>query len=571
MSTSMQASDHSKIGGLIVLEGPDGVGKSTLAQTLVEKLRASSVRCELVTFPGKQAGTLGRLVYDIHHDPSAFGVESMTATSLQVLHISAHLDSIEQRILPTLTEGGWVVLDRFWWSTWVYGRVAGVAQQTLDTMIDVERLQWGDVTPDAIFLIDRPDGSPDDELRVQLREGYRALAENEMGKHPVLTIQNDKSLVESLGRMCAALHELLPQLGSLNWGSGTSTPEGKVEQLSLIPATEKAPDIFSRLSPAQPTKVYETYWRFAVERQNVFFRKLEGSPPPWTDDPIIARHKFTNVYRASDRVSQYLIRHVIYGGDQHQDELFFRTILFKLFNKIETWEMLEDSLGTISFANYVYAEYDQVLAEALSSGVRIYSPAYMMPSGKTSFGYPRKHSNHLKLLESMMADELPNRIANTSSMMQGFEMLVSYPTVGNFLAYQFITDLNYSELTDFSEMEFVAAGPGALDGIHKCFADMGGLNAEDIIRVVTERQEQEFERLGLEFRTLGGRPLQLIDCQNIFCEVSKYARLKHPDIAGISQRKRIKQIYRSTSEPIDYWYPPNWGINDLMPQSGRMV
>ena len=571
MCTSMQAFDHFKIGGLIVLEGPDGVGKSTLAQTLVEKIGESRVRCELINFPGKQAGTLGRLVYDLHHDPSVIGVESLTATSLQALHVSAHLDSIEQCILPTLSEGGWVVLDRYWWSTWVYGRVAGVDQKTLDTMIEVERLQWGDVVPDVVLLIDRPDGSLDDELRIQLREGYRALAEKEMSKHPVLEIQNDKSLVDSLRQMCAALYELLPQLGSLNWGPGTTTTEGKVEQLTLIPTTEEAPSIFSRLSPAQPTVVYETFWRFAVERQKVFFMKLEGSPPPWTDDPIIARHKFTNAYRASDRVSQYLIRHVMYGGDQHQDELFFRTILFKLFNKIETWEMLEDNLGTISFANYAFSEYDQVLAEALSSGIRIYSPAYMMPSGKTTFGYTKKHSNHLKLLELMMADELPDRIANASSMMQGFEMLVSYPMVGNFLAYQFITDLNYSELTDFSEMEFVAAGPGALDGIHKCFADMGGLNAEDIIRVVTERQEQEFERLGLEFRTLGGRPLQLIDCQNLFCEVSKYARLKHPDIVGNSQRKRIKQIYRPSSDPIDYWYPPKWGINDLVPRSGRMV
>ena len=70
------------------------------------------------------------------------------------------------------------------------------------------------------------------------------------------------------------------------------------------------------LRGARPTVVYDSYWRFAAERQEVFFRKLEGRPAPWTDDPIIARHKFTNAYRASDRVSQFLIRHVIYEGEQ---------------------------------------------------------------------------------------------------------------------------------------------------------------------------------------------------------------------------------------------------------------
>ena len=322
------------------------------------------------------------------------------------------------------------------------------------------------------------------------------------------------------------------------------------------------PTVFARLSPAQPTVVYESFWQFAAERQKVFFRKMANLPAPWTTDPILAKYKFTNAYRASDRVSQYLIRRVIYDGDDSPEEMFFRIILFKLFNKIETWELLKANLGNISYADYSFPEYDQLLSGALSSDTRIYSAAYIMPSGKTSFGYPQKHRNHLLLLERMMEDEVPHRITDASSMRQVFELLRSYPTIGSFLAYQFVTDLNYSGLTDFSEMEFVAPGPGAMDGIRKCFANMGGLNETDMIRVIADRQEQEFERLGLTFRTLGGRRLQLIDCQNLFCEVSKYARLKHPEIKGVSDRKRIKQIYRPAETAIEYWYPPKWGVNE---------
>ena len=202
----------------------------------------------------------------------------------------------------------------------------------------------------------------------------------------------------------------------------------------------------------------------------MFFRKLEGLPAPWTTDPILARHKFTNAYRASDRVSQYLIRHVIYEGDQSAEEVFFRTILFKLFNRIETWEMLRERLTTICRSDYSFQKYDDIFTEALATGTRIYSAAYMMPSGRGSFGHTRKHRNHLLLLERMLADEVPQRITNASSMAQAFDVLRSYPTIGNFLAYQFVTDLNYSEVTDFSEMEFVVPGPGALDGIRKCFS-----------------------------------------------------------------------------------------------------
>ena len=343
------------------------------------------------------------------------------------------------------------------------------------------------------------------------------------------------------------------------------TPDSQ-NQLAFFPRAGRGPTVFQTLSPAKPTLVYDTFWRFAVERQEVFFRKLEGCVSPWTDDPIIARHKFTNAYRASDRVSQYLIRHVIYEGNQSPEEVFFRTILFKLFNKIETWELLRAKVGPIAYEDFSFGRYDEVLYTAISSKTRIYSAAYIMPSGNSAFGYRAKHRNHFKLLERMMEDEVPYQLASASSMKQAFEILRSYPMIGNFLGYQFVSDLNYSEICDFSEMEFVVPGPGALDGIHKCFSDLGGLNETDIIRLVTERQEYEFERLGLDFRSLWGRRLQLIDCQNLFCEVSKYARVRHPEIRGVNERSRIKQVYRPADKPLEYWFPPKWDINDLVPR-----
>lgn len=267
-------------------------------------------------------------------------------------------------------------------------------------------------------------------------------------------------------------------------------------------------------------------------------------------------------------MSQYLIRHVIYEGSQSSEEIFFRTLIFKIFNRIGTWELLKAAFGEIEYSSYSFDAYDNVLSQALSVGRAIYSAAYIMPSAGRVFGYSRKHRNHLKLVERMMEDELPQRIAEARTMRDAFSMLRSYPTIGDFLAYQFATDLNYSKVTDFSEKEFVVPGPGALDGIHKCFTDLGGLTESDLIRVVAERQEDEFEKRGLSFRDLWGRRLQLIDCQNLFCEVSKYARLKHPEIRGISDRYNIKQIYRPTEKRIQFWYPPKWGINSLIPSLG---
>lgn len=286
---------------------------------------------------------------------------------------------------------------------------------------------------------------------------------------------------------------------------------------------------------------------------------------PWTADPIIDEHKFTNAYRASDRVSQYLIRQVIYGDDlpSSSEEIFFRILIYKLFNKIETWELLQQSLGSITYEGYSFTRYDAVLTKALARGQRIYSAAYIMPPGSKAFGHSAKHQNHLKLLESMMRNELPSRLADAKRMQDAFELLLSYPTIGVFLAYQFTTDVN-SEITNFSEMDFVMPGPGALDGIRKCFSSLGGLNESEIIKLVAERQSDEFARLGLQFRTLFGRRLQLFDCQNLFCEIDKYARVAHPEFVGHTGRSRIKQKFAPIAKPISFWYPPKWGINETV-------
>jgi len=334
-----------------------------------------------------------------------------------------------------------------------------------------------------------------------------------------------------------------------------ATPEPCLAELSPLPD----------IAPLKPTVVYNSYWKFAAERQQVFFKRLEGCPPPWTDDPVLLVHKFTNAYRASDRVSQYLIRRVIYRADLPDDpvEVIFRIMVFKLFNKIETWELLENELGPLIYDDYSFKRYDRVLSRAMDRGDRIYSAAYIMPSGG-SLGHARKHRNHLALIEQMIRTNLPARIANAASMREAFNIILAYPTIGDFLAYQFVTDINYSTVTNFTEMEFVVPGPGAIDGIRKCFSSIERMSEADVIKFMADRQEAEFARLGLEFRSLWGRRLQLIDCQNLFCEVDKYARVMHPEIAGLTGRSRIKQKFRPQQSTIDYWYPPKWGINEAV-------
>jgi hypothetical protein len=307
------------------------------------------------------------------------------------------------------------------------------------------------------------------------------------------------------------------------------------------------------------TECFDVYWRFAAERQRVFHCRASGMPPPWTSDPILAQHKFTSVYRAADRVSQYLIRDVIYCGSQDPQELVFRILLFKIFNRIETWDLLTRRLGARpTWADYRFAAYNQILNEAMSQGERIYSAAYIVPN--PSFGESRKHGNHLRLIEHAMAGRLPTAMADASGLRELYDLLAALPSLGPFLAYQYAIDTGYAPFASAEENQFVVAGPGALDGISKCFADTGGLSAAEVIAWMNDTSHEHLARLGERFEDLWGRWPTLIDWQNVFCEVSKYTRLSHPHMPGLSGRTKIKQKFRQTHIPIDYRFPPKWGL-----------
>jgi hypothetical protein len=316
--------------------------------------------------------------------------------------------------------------------------------------------------------------------------------------------------------------------------------------------------IWQRRREPVPTTVHDSYWRFAAERQSVFFARLRQQPAPWTADPILRQHKFTNAYRASDRTSQYLIRHVIYAGDQEMREVFFRSLLFKLFNRIGTWRAIVDRLGVPRSTSFDVSAADALLSAQQRAGDRIYSAAYIMPPVR---GTTVKHSGHLDLLSTMVKVRLPERIADAPSLESVYELLKEWPSFGRFLAYQLTIDLNYGPHLRFDEDDFVMAGPGAHEGIAKCFVSRDEWSDEDIIRWTAERQVTAFDRLGLSFQDLWGRRLRLIDCQNLYCEVGKYARVAHPEFTAVGGRARIKQRFVATGELDPPWYPPKWGLN----------
>jgi hypothetical protein len=260
-------------------------------------------------------------------------------------------------------------------------------------------------------------------------------------------------------------------------------------------------------------------------------------------------------------VSQFLIRDVLYTGSQDPKEVVFRSLLFRLFNRVSTWQLLTSHFGQLTYKNADFAAYDAVLSKAFANKQRLYSAAYIIAT--PAFGQERRHSNHVQLLRYMMETRVHEQLMHATGMEHAFQVLLQYPSIGNFLAYQLLLDINYSNVIDFDENEFSMPGPGARDGIRKCFGAVPRGIEDQILQYMVDTQDEHFARLGLTFNGLNGRRLHLTDCENLFCETDKYARMAHPEIAGLSGRTRIKQKYTPDPKPLQAWFPPKWRINTI--------
>jgi dTMP kinase len=176
----------------IVLEGPDGAGKSRLQRALADDLRRRLLDPVELREPGSTA--LGEHLRGLLLDPAVGHLDPLTEA---FLFSAGRSEMVRTRIRPALASGRTVLLDRWWYSTLAYqGGGGGVSADLLQR---ISRAAVDGLEPDLVLLLDiepavasRRRGRADRmeshgaDYQKRVREAYLALAAQDPGRVRVI-------------------------------------------------------------------------------------------------------------------------------------------------------------------------------------------------------------------------------------------------------------------------------------------------------------------------------------------------------------------------------------------------
>lgn len=278
------------------------------------------------------------------------------------------------------------------------------------------------------------------------------------------------------------------------------------------------------------------FFQFIYDRQMVWHNRFVKQLPQadWTNDPIFKRTKYTNVYRELDRgtlwLEDYLADNLIKevkGVEeiwQQQREIFWVICVYRLLNKIETFEQI----GLISFEDYgkkkKREKWFTSIRQLLESGFKVWTSAHITLQSNlkqdriTNYEtiLDRLHKSFDSLVKDVLACDDPQWAFKFIQQMYGF---------GPFISYEVASDLARLPWIKFDDDTWANAGPGCIPGIQLIFPKYKTQDQHmEAMTLLRDYQEKAFEKLGLDFMSIAHEKkwLTLRNIEHSLCEFRKY-------------------------------------------------
>jgi hypothetical protein len=310
----------------------------------------------------------------------------------------------------------------------------------------------------------------------------------------------------------------------------------------------------------------ERFFAYAAEREAIRLRREMGSPRPWTDDPILQRYRFCNVFREDDATTRWFAEHVR-GPLAESPEVLLATVLFRWFNRVSTGEAVFCQLAlyqtgeTTAWDEYLRTGKTSVLLHAIRSycGSGPYvTGAYTVLGRRGMTKLPGclwgVDQFNKKEAEFVFQSSPPDRGDCVEVTWQGWRKLCDYlpqcgslwntwawlrqfPYLGDFTAYEIVTDLRHTALLRGASdvMTWANAGPGARRGLQRLGLSGPGESEEWNSLSRREQDVRGMEALLLMANKMPWTKLvedvrmrrwELREVEHTLCEFDKYERTR---------------------------------------------
>lgn len=285
----------------------------------------------------------------------------------------------------------------------------------------------------------------------------------------------------------------------------------------------------------QDTSV-QNFFAFMRERHAIYLRRfVEKAPPPWTDDPILREYSFTNVYRELDKTTVWF-RENIRSQFHDPADILFATILFRWFNKIETGEAIRKRSLWLFSANQYERDTVESLVRPLPKWVTgayiIKTPDNMDKLNGVLWCVDNVFKNIADFLDfSSDRSWLEYSLAfiqKFNNLQAAHTILKTLPYLGDFMAYEIVTDLRHTSLLNTAGdiMTWANPGPGAMRGVNRLTnvaVDKRLSKGHYVLcmRELLEKSQRDYWPNNEEYP-----PLEMRDIEHSLCEFDKYERAR---------------------------------------------
>lgn len=278
--------------------------------------------------------------------------------------------------------------------------------------------------------------------------------------------------------------------------------------------------------------MYQPFFAFAKERHKIYLRRVEQKlPAPWTDDPILHKFRFTNVYRELDNVTLWFAKNARNRYESDPVATMMATVVFRLFNRNVTGEAI---FNQQVFGNFTPFEMflDSGDAFAMEGPIRAFCGKGPYCTGAYIINSPNGMNKLMGVLQMIQwvwerRMEFVDQIIQEQTLEKSWEQFRKINHIADFTSYEFVTDLRWTPLlrnaTDIDT--WANPGPGAMRGLNRLYGRPLEKKQQKHLFICEMRAILEASR-NPELWPSYWPKLEMREVEHTLCEFDKYERAR---------------------------------------------